>query len=182
MRNRNQGNRLNPHPILPTGRSFKNGVPAALGTRPQAVDVGAHSTQTMTPSQLHGALKALLNHLQGSTLMFPEVGRHRSGIGPTEVGVAAPTKRFIKVSMWLQQTGKQHPIRFRCPLIKRLHLHNPSLTPEHLQGTKAICARDRRWRPNAFMTQLDQSPWNPGTERAISNTRNHSILPASLLE
>ena len=71
MLNRNQGNRLNRDPILPTGGSIKNGVPAALGPRTKAVDMGAYSAQTMAPYQFHGALEALLNHLYGSGLMFP---------------------------------------------------------------------------------------------------------------
>ncbi|CAI8342456.1 MAG: Uncharacterised protein [Synechococcus sp. MIT S9220] len=73
-----QRNKLQLDALTPPSSQSRQHLPAAVRTRPEAVDVTAHSPQAMVPSQLQSTFRTLLNPLGRAGLVFPEVGRQGS--------------------------------------------------------------------------------------------------------
>ena len=75
---RHQRNKLQLDALTPPTTQSRQHLPAAVRTRPEAVDVTAHGPQAMVPSQLQSTFRTLLNPLGRAGLVFPEVGRQGS--------------------------------------------------------------------------------------------------------
>ena len=121
--------------LPPALTGLRQHLPAAGSPWSKTVNVRTNSSHSVAPSQFQSSLTAFMHPISGAGAMFLHVGRHRSGIGPREVGVLWPGEGFIKVSMGLCQPRHHQALSVRS----RQHGCELAIFPMQLNGEQAIC-------------------------------------------
>ena len=102
-----QGDQLQLHPAPPLTLQFKQGLPAAIGGGTKAVDMAAHSSQSVAQTMLKGSPGPLEHQIPITTSMFCKVGGQGAVIGASKIVGLSPAEGLIKMGMGFHQTGQQ---------------------------------------------------------------------------